>query len=254
MHDSELAEANARTALELESVQRGRAPKILLGDIAYEKERYVEATKHLESLVARASALPKDDAVRVLVRFVEAYGRTVAPPVSSALVGDRPPTTSIVESQPRLGSAVSILERLAPNDAQALARVARVLFECGDVHAAKRMYEAVLAIGQESLTETERADSVAARRVAPPLGGARQGCRSAPGGCRARIPRTPGPPALSRASTSKRGTGRSSPRIKGRRLELASGAERFGICMEIGDAEFKKLGYCARGKDLSGCA
>ena len=62
-----------RTAIDLDPTNADAL--LVLGDIAFEQERYVEASKHLESLVGRATALAKEDAVRVLVRYVEAYGR-----------------------------------------------------------------------------------------------------------------------------------------------------------------------------------
>ena len=46
--------------------------------------RCIEATKHYESLVGRTGVLPKDDAVRVLVRFIEAFGKTQPKPSQPA--------------------------------------------------------------------------------------------------------------------------------------------------------------------------
>ncbi|MCL2447765.1 MAG: protein kinase, partial [Polyangiaceae bacterium] len=155
MHDSEQAESNARTALDLDPSNADAL--LVLGDVAYERERYVEASKHLDPLVARAATLPKADAVRVLVRFVEAFGRTAAAVTPTS--PERPSMVSVVEANPRLASAVASLERLAPDDAPALARVARVLFECGDIAGAKRIYESILGEQAADLPRDERADA-----------------------------------------------------------------------------------------------
>ncbi len=114
LHDSEQAEANAKTAVELDPTNADA--QLVLGDIAYEAERYLEASKHLEPLVTRAGSLPREDAVRALVRFVEAFGRgiTASGRTSLAVAGG---SASLVETQPRLAAAVESLERLAPDDA-----------------------------------------------------------------------------------------------------------------------------------------
>jgi tetratricopeptide (TPR) repeat protein len=244
LHDTELAEANARTAIELDSTNADAL--LVLGDIAYEKERYVEASRHLEPLVARAATLPEADAVRALVRFVEAFGRgmTIA---SGPSVSDRPSSTSlVVESNPRLAAAVAALERIAPDDAPARARVARVLFECGDVEAARRMYESILGAHADDLPKAERADAQwrlgeSLRRLGE-LDKAVDLLREAAEG----DPTNAGPlNALARVY-EQTGDWEEFTRTKRRRLEVAAGAERFALLMEIGDAEFKKLGDYAR--------
>ncbi len=243
LHDSELAEANARTAVEFDPTNVDAL--LVLGDLAYEKERFVEASKHLEPLVARAASLPKADAVQVLVRFVEAFGRSMLIASSPALP-DRAPPPSVVESNPRIAAAVDALERIAPDDASAHARVARVLFDCGDLDGARRIYEAVLDAHADELPRVERADAQwrlgeSFRRLGV-LDRAVDLLREA-----AEVDSSnPGPlQALARVY-EQTGDWEEFTRTKRRRLEVASGAERFSLLMEIGDAEFKKLGDRAR--------
>ncbi|MGA3123763.1 MAG: tetratricopeptide repeat protein [Polyangiaceae bacterium] len=244
LHDNDLAEASARAALELDPTNADA--QLLLGDVAYEKERYVEATKHLEPLVGRAASLPSDDAVRVLVRFIEAYGRSLPPAPSSPSLHDGPSPSSIVGSQPRLAVAVEAFERLRPDDPQALARVARVLFECNDLNAARRTYERLLAEHAGDLPSAEMADAQwrlgeSLRRLGQ-LDKAVDFLREAA----ETDPRNPGPlNALARVY-EQTGDWEEFTRTKRQRLEIANGAERFELLVEIGDAEFKKLNDRAR--------
>jgi tetratricopeptide (TPR) repeat protein len=238
MHDPELAEANAKTAIELDPTNADAL--LVLGDIAYERERYVEASKHLEPLVARAAALPKNDAVRAIVRFVEAYGRTVAPP-SGSPVSERGQQGSMIESQPRLAAAVAALERVAPDDAPAKARVARVMFDANDMVAARRMYDELLVRHVTDLSNEDRAQAQwrlgEALRRSGELDKAVDLLREAAEA----DPESADPlNALARVY-EQTGDWEEFVRTKSRRLEMAAGNERFELLMEIGDAEFKKL-------------
>ncbi|MGH7435662.1 MAG: protein kinase domain-containing protein, partial [Polyangiaceae bacterium] len=142
LHQDEDAEANARVALELDPTNADGL--LVVGDLAFERGRFVEATKHLEGLVSRASGLPREDAVRAIVRFVEAYGSTVAPTSSPGSAKERDSGPAVGESNPRLSSALQALEEVAPGDAEALARVARVVFDSGDARGALQAYQRLI--------------------------------------------------------------------------------------------------------------
>ncbi len=239
MHDNELAEANAKTALDLDPTNSDA--QLVLGDIAYERERYVEAAKHFEPLIARIETLDSDDAVRILVRFAEAYGRSLLI-AASATHGDPTSRATSAESHPRLAAAVSALERVAPRDPQAMARMGRVMFECNDFQSARRIYEAVLDDFEATLPTPDLADvrwrlGESYRRIGE-LDRAVDLLREA-----ADTDATnPGPlNALARVF-EQTGDWEEFARTKRRRLDMASGAERFELLMEIGDAEFKKIG------------
>lgn len=235
LHESDLAEMNAKVALDLDPTNADA--QLVLGDIAYEKERFVEATRHLEPLIARASTLPKDDAVRVLVRFIEAFGKSLP----SQAAPDRLTQSSIMDAQPRLAAAVEAFERLAPDDPQALARVARVLFECKDFHAARRMYERILDEDGPYLSSTDRADAQwrlgDSLRHFGELDKAVDALREAAEA----DPTNPAPLKALAAVYEETGDWEEFVRTKRRRLEIATGSERFELLVAIGDAEFKKL-------------
>jgi tetratricopeptide (TPR) repeat protein len=243
LHDSEAAEVNARTAFDLDPTNADAL--LVLGDLAYEGGRYVEASKLLESLVPRVATLSTDDAQRALIRFIEAYGRGVVERVSS------PPTEKgrdswvpppvIAGEHPRLAAAVVALEELAAQDAETLCRVGRVLFECGDWKAARRVYERLLGQPGLGLSQSDYAGVLwrlgEALRQSGDLDRAvdllREAADADPGAA--------GPlQALSRVYEQTEDW-EELIRTKTRRLEVATGDERFELLVEMGDIEFGKL-------------
>lgn len=235
LHDNDLAETNAKAALDLDPTNPDG--QLVLGDIAYEKERFVEATKHLEPLIARAATLPKDDALRVLVRFIEAYGSSLPPPPAH----ERPSQAFIMDAQPRLAAAVEAFEQLTLDDPQPLARVARVMFECNDFLTARRMYERMLDNYGSSLSHADRADAQwrlgDSLRHCGELDKAVDALRVAADA----DPANAAPLKALAAVYEETGDWEEFVRTKRRRLEVASGNERFELLVAIGDAEFKKL-------------
>src|SRR5207237_1186080 len=167
------------------------------------------------------------------------YGRTLAAPSSAA--ADRG-QGSIIESQPRLAAAVAALEKIAPDDAVAIARVARVMFDANDMVAARRMYDELLLRHVTDLSNEERSQAQwrlgETLRRSGELDKAVDLLREAAEA----DPESPEPlNALARVY-EQTGDWEEFVRTKTRRLEMAAGNERFELLMEIGDAEFKKLG------------
>ncbi|MDW8248277.1 MAG: tetratricopeptide repeat protein [Myxococcales bacterium] len=135
--DSRAAEA-ARKAVDLDPTAIDGL--LVLGDLAFEQGRPLEASRHFESLVARTDVLPKADAVRVLVRYIDALSKTGS--TEKALM------------------SVDTLRKLAPDDGEVIGRVARVLFEHGEArHAFEVNLEFFERFG-ELLHGTERAEAL----------------------------------------------------------------------------------------------
>ncbi len=234
------AERHAKAAIEVDPANADALQ--VLGDLAFENEHYVEATRHLEPLVGRATSLPKEDGVRALVRFVESYGRSTAALASSPSLERREGSApSISESHPRIAAALQALEQIAPDDADALSRVARVMFDSGNMNAARQTYERLLDRGGGELSRTDRADAQwrlgEALRRSGDLDKAVDLLREAADA----DPGNPSPlNALARVY-EQTGDWEEFARTKRRRLEMAIGDERFELLLEIGDVEFKKL-------------
>src|SRR5258708_32764997 len=239
-YENEAAETNAKAAIELDPTNADGL--LVLGDLAYEAERYLEASKLLEPVVGRAKSLEREDAVRVLVRFVEAFGKSLAA-ASSPSLGERRESgvQSIIESHPRLAAAVEALEEIAPDDAEALSRVARVMFEGNDIPAARRAYERLLDRHQGELSFADRCEAQwrlgeSLRRLGE-LDKAVDMLREA-------ADSDPSNPASLNALArvyEQTQDWEEFTRTKRRGLEIATGAERFDLLLEIGDVEFQKL-------------
>jgi tetratricopeptide (TPR) repeat protein len=185
--------------------------------------------------------------VRALVRYIESYGRSVAARASSPSVKEgRESVTSLATEHPRMNVAVDALVQIASNDARALARVGRVVFESGDTTAARGIYEQLLNLHGDELPGPDRADAMwrlgeLLRRLNE-LEKAVDLLREA-----ADInPMAPEPlAALARVYEATRDW-EEVVRTKRRRLEVAVGSERFDLLLEIADIEFGKLNDRAR--------
>jgi tetratricopeptide (TPR) repeat protein/tRNA A-37 threonylcarbamoyl transferase component Bud32 len=246
LHDPEEAEESARIAIDLDPTNSNAL--LVLGDIAFEGERYVEASKYLEPLVLRAGSLPPADAARVLTRFVDAYGKSVVERVSAVPAeGWRessippPPQISVAEEHPRLAAAVEALERTLPDHAETLARIARVLFDCGDVPAARKVYERFVEGAAAELPAADYAEALWRYGEALRLDGEldravvvlRESADVDPSSLK--------PLRVLSRVYEQTGNWEELIRTKIRRLEVAKGDERFELLLQIGDIEFSKL-------------
>lgn len=119
LKDDERAEAAAKRAVKLDPTSI--EARTVLGDLAFEAQRYLEASKHYEVIADRADTLSTELSVRVLVRYVDALSRSGA--MDKAL------------------APMDTLLRLAPDDTEALERVAQMTFEHGPVQRAVELYE-----------------------------------------------------------------------------------------------------------------
>lgn len=273
--DADKAEAAAKKAVELDSSNADGL--MVLGDLAFEANRLIEATKHYESLVGRTGVLPKDDAVRVLVRFIEACGKTQPKPSTPAVSGtslDGPSSSRMMPAaqpsgvnlggpqstgrisvvpagpgsmppppttNPRMLSAVEALQALAPQDVEALARAANALFEYGDPHSAYRMHKDLFEKYGSVLVGSDRAEALyhlgESARRSGELEAAIAPLREA-----ADIdPSNPRPFRSLAKIYDEKGDFVASIAVRRQRLQLAVSQERFELLLEIGDVMFQKL-------------
>jgi serine/threonine protein kinase/lipopolysaccharide biosynthesis regulator YciM len=250
LRDMGKAEVAAREAVGFDATNAEAL--IVLGDLAFEDQRYLEATKNYETLIGRAASLPRADAIRILVRFIEAFGKTAAgrPSSPSLPVSTRDVSTArtslVVPLNPRVTTAVDALKELGPHEPDVLVRVARVVFDQGDAAMAREMYGDLLADYGERLSLTERADALYRHGEATRRTGDLESAVAPLQEAAAADPGNPAPlTALARVYEEK-GDWESVLRVKRRRLEVAAGAERFDLLLEIGDIEFLKIGDRAR--------
>ncbi|MBX3258507.1 MAG: tetratricopeptide repeat protein [Labilithrix sp.] len=269
--DPQKAEAAAKKSIDLDSSNADGL--MVLGDLAFEAGRMIEASKYYESLVNRTGVLAKEDAVRVLVRFMEAFGKTQSrpslPPTSAASLSQQdlggPPSSqwigggpasqgriSVAPSapgtvppppvtNPRMMAAVEALKQLAPQDVDALARAANALFEFGDPHSAYGMHEELFKKYGNVLAGSDRAEALyhlgeSARRSGN-LDAAIKPLREA-------IDLDPSNPRPYRSLAKvydEKSEWQNAINVRKARLQLATGNERFELLLEIGDVLFAKL-------------
>ena len=269
--DPQKAETAAKKSTELDPSNADGL--MVLGDLAFEAGRMIEASKYYESLVSRTGVLGKEDAVRVLVRFMEAFGKTQSrpslpassgplsqqdlsgPPSAAAWVGGGPASQGRISvapsspatvppppvTNPRMMAAVDALRQLAPQDVDALARAANALFEFGDPKSAYSMHEELFKKYGKVLAGSDRAEALyhlgeSARRSGN-LDAAVQPLREA-------IDLDPSNPRPYRALAKvydEKSEWQSAINVRKARLQLATGTERFELLLEIGDVLFGKL-------------
>jgi len=133
LKDDRRAEQSAERALRLDPSNTDGL--LVLGDICFKERRFVEASAHYGRIGDRIESLGPEVAVGVLERYVDAMSQSGS--TEGAL------------------AAVDTLLRLAPNDAQALSRVAQVTFEHGSPGRAAELLESYLGrFGAEMTDET----------------------------------------------------------------------------------------------------
>jgi len=194
---------------------------VVLGDLAFEEERFFEAAAHYELPANRADKLDRTEATRVLVRYVDALYKSGSTEKAIAPMDE--------------------LLKIAPNDADALARVARVSFDHGDPKRAYELYRELLGRFRDRLTQKEEAESLyrlgeSARRAGflefafPPLAEAAE-----------LDPSVPEPLAALAKLYQAAGDWENVVKMKSRRLDVADGEERYALLLEIGEIYSAKL-------------
>jgi tetratricopeptide (TPR) repeat protein len=118
LKDDRRAEEAGKRAVQLDPTNLDGL--LVLGDLALDAGRYLEASKHYEVIAGRADSLPRPDAVRMLIRYVDAL--------------------SLSGSTEQALAPMDTLLRLAPDDRDALERVAQVTFEHGSPARAAELY------------------------------------------------------------------------------------------------------------------
>jgi tetratricopeptide (TPR) repeat protein len=135
LKDDVRAERAARRALSHDPTDTDSLA--LLGDVAFEAERFVEAASVYEKLVARAEVLPRALAVHGLMRYVDSLAKS--------------------GSTEKALTAMDTLLRLAPDDRDALARVAAVTFDNGSPERAMDLYAELIGRFGDAMSTHERA-------------------------------------------------------------------------------------------------
>ncbi|WP_437641489.1 protein kinase domain-containing protein [Sorangium sp. So ce854] len=188
---------------------------MISGDLAFEAGRFLEAARHYESLANRVDALPREQGLKLLFRYVDALSKSGS---SGKAIG-----------------TVQALLALAPDDPAAISRAAKVNLDAGRAREAAELYEGLVERFGAGLPERERADALLrlgeARLAAGDPGGAVGPLNEAAD----LVPESAAPLALLSRVFEAKGEWEEVVRLKNRRLDVVSGDERSALLLEIGD-------------------
>ncbi|WP_437291724.1 protein kinase domain-containing protein [Sorangium sp. So ce406] len=188
---------------------------MISGDLAFEAGRFLEAARHFESLANRVDALPREQGLKLLFRYVDALSKSGS---SGKAIG-----------------TVKALLALAPDDPAAISRAAKVNLDAGRAREAAELYAGLVERFGAGLPERERADALLrlgeARLAAGDPGGAVGPLNEAAD----LTPESPAPLALLSRVFEAKGDWEEVVRLKHRRLDVVTGDERSALLLEIGD-------------------
>lgn len=226
VRDDKRAEEAARKAVGFDPTNLDAL--IVLGDISFEAKRALEAAKHYEGVVGRADTLERAEAIRVLVHYVDALSQT--------------------GSTEKALAPMDTLLRIAPDDQEALERVALVTFENGSPKRAAELFRDLLARFGERMSESERGKAQyrlgEALRQIGSIAEAKQPLEDAADA----DPSNAAPLSALAKIYESEGKWPEVIKAKTRQLDIATGDERVELLIEIGDICGEKL------SDRSGAA
>jgi len=192
------------------------------GEIAFGGGRFVEASKHYESLANRADAMPKEIALDVVSHYIDSLSK--------------------IGSTEKAVSALPTLLALAPDSPQAIRRAAKVRYDAKQYKESVELYvdlanrfgeqldpadraEAMLYLGQARLSLGDVEEAVLPLLDAADL-----------------MPEAPEPiAALVRLYEAKKDW-EEVIRLKMRRIDVVSGEERVALLLDVGDIMASQLG------------
>lgn len=219
LKDDKRAEESAKRAISFDPTNLQGL--MVLGDLAFEGKRYLEAAKHFGLIAERADSLDKKDATRILVHYVDALSQTGS--TEQAL------------------APMDTLVRIAPDDADAIGRVAAVTFEHGSPGRAAELYKDLLERFGKQQKGKDRALSLyrlgESLRRAHDLDGALAPLEEA-----AELdPSLPAPLESLAKYWEAKEDWEKVLKVKNRHLDLATGEERVQLLLDMGDIAATKL-------------
>jgi tetratricopeptide (TPR) repeat protein len=220
LKDDKRAEEAAKRALNLDPTNLDAL--LVLGDLALDDKRYLEAAKHYEVVAGRAESLEQSEAIGMLIRYVDAL----------ALSG----------STEQALAPMDTLLRLAPEDPKALERVAQVTYEHGSPARAAELYETLLSRFGESMDENARYRAHFRKGEAWRRSGNLDAAIPALEEATELDPHVTEPLAALESAYAAAERWEDVVRTKTRHLDIASGDERVRLLLEIGETASQKLG------------
>ncbi len=188
---------------------------MISGDLAFEAGRFLEAGRHYELLSGRVDALPREQGLKLLLRYVDALSKSGS---SGKAIG-----------------TVQALLALAPDDPAALSRAAKVNLDAGKAKEAAELYERLVERFGAGLPERERAEALLRLGEARLAAGDPDGAVAPLNEAADLVPESPAPLALLSRVFEAKEDWEEVVRLKHRRLDVVIGEERSALLLEIGD-------------------
>ncbi|WP_437878780.1 protein kinase domain-containing protein [Sorangium sp. So ce513] len=188
---------------------------MISGDLAFEAGRFLEAARHYASLANRVDALPRDQGLKLLFRYVDALSKSGS---SGKAIG-----------------TVQALLALAPDDPAAISRAAKVNLDAGRAREAAELYEGLVERFGAGLPERERADALLRLGEARLAAGDADAAVGPLNEAAELAPESAAPLALLSRVFEAKGEWEEVVRLKQRRLDVVTGDERSALLLEIGD-------------------
>ncbi|MGK3993706.1 protein kinase domain-containing protein [Sorangium sp. So ce1024] len=188
---------------------------MISGDLAFEAGRFLEAARHYASLANRVDALPRDQGLKLLFRYVDALSKSGS---SGKAIG-----------------TVQALLALAPDDPAAISRAAKVNLDAGRAREAAELYEGLVERFGAGLPERERADALLRLGEARLAAGDADAAVGPLNEAAELAPESAAPLALLSRVFEAKGEWEEVVRLKHRRLDVVTGDERSALLLEIGD-------------------
>ena len=188
---------------------------LVTGDIAFDAGHFLEAAKSYESLANRVDALPKEQGVALLKKYVDALSKSGS-------------------TEKAIGSVKTLLA-LSPDDPQAIVRAARVNLDAGKAKDAALLYEDLIKRFGEGLANDEKADANLRFGEARLKAGDADGAIAPLQEAADLAPDSPEPLLLLVKVYEAKKDYEEVVRLKTRRLDVVSGNERSDLLLEIGD-------------------
>jgi tetratricopeptide (TPR) repeat protein len=219
LSDRDKAEAAAKRALDYDPTNIQALT--VLGDLSFEAGHMLEAASYYEKLAGKVEQLGAEEAVRILLAFVDALARTGS-------------------TEKALGPMDTLL-RLAPGDRVALLRVADVTFQHGSPARAKDLYRTLLEDHGDTLEPSEKA--LATYRLGESLrrSGALTEAVAALEDAIDLDPQSTLPLVALAAVHTERSDYGAVVDVKTRHLDIATGEERVALLLDVAELASKHL-------------
>ncbi|HEY8943332.1 MAG TPA: tetratricopeptide repeat protein, partial [Polyangiaceae bacterium] len=220
LRDDKRAEECAKRALALDPTNISALT--VLGDVAFDDGRFLEASKYYEALAERKDAVDRSVLGPVLIRYAEAL--------------------SHAGSSEKAVQPMEMLLRLSPEDPAAVRRAAEIIFRHGSPARAAELYADLAERFSAELSQSERAQALyrlgEARRAAGLHADAIAPLEEAAD----LDPASPLPlVALAKAHEAQEAWAEAI-KIKLRHLDLANGDERVQLLLDVAELSGTKLG------------